>query len=98
MKWVLGKPLFVKYQFVFDQKNKIIGFYSKFIKHKKSINWKVITYCIIILGFILLIFIFLKCCVFRKRKKILTTDEILNSMQYMKFNDNDNNNKNILGI
>ena len=98
MKWVLGKPLFVKYQFVFDQKNKIIGFYSKFIKHKKSINWKVITYCIIILGFILLIFLFLKCCVFRNRKKILTTDEILNSMQYMKFNDNDNNNKNILGI
>ena len=97
MKWILGKPLFIKYQFVFDQKNKIIGFYSKFIKHKKSINWKIITYCIILLGFILLIFICLKCCIFKNMKKIPTTEEILNSMQYMKFNDNTNNN-NILEI
>ena len=96
-KWVLGKPLFIKYQFVFDQKNKIIGFYSKFNKHKKSINWKVITYCIIILGFILLIFILLKFCVFRNRKTIPTIDEIENSMQYLKLNDNDSN-QNILKI
>ena len=77
--WILGKPLFKKYNMVFDQEKKIVGFYKETgeyeyeeknenQKSRNSIPWIIILIlliCLIGLGFA-----FYKKLPFIKRKKI----------------------------
>ena len=77
--WILGKPLFKKYNMVFDQEKKIVGFYKEIGEYQyeeknengkkgSSIPWIIVVIllvCLFILGFA-----FYKKLPFIKRKKI----------------------------
>ena len=94
-KWKLGKPLFKKYQFVFDQGNKKIGFYTKFNKPDKNKNYIIIGFAItIIIVIIILIIISSKTCKCKKKRK-MRHNEI--KEEYYKGNDNQKK-ENLLGI
>ncbi len=91
LKWVLGKPLFKKYQFVFDQGNKIIGFYTEFKKPDKTIKNGIIIASSIII--ILLIIILCKTGKCKKTRKT-RPNEIKEEFNKQKNNQNEN----LLGI
>ena len=94
-KWKLGKPLFKKYQFVFDQENKKIGFYTKFNKPYKNKNYIIIGFAItIIIVIIILIIISSKTCKCKKKRK-MRHNEI--KEEYYKGNNNQKK-ENLLGI
>lgn len=59
--WVFGKPFFKKYNIIFDQSAKTIGFYGK---TKYKMNWIVIEWIIVVMLFF--IFIILAYTLFRR--------------------------------
>ena len=98
--WILGKPLFKKYNLVFDQEKKIFGFYKeqgnyeleqKISKEKsnfgRSLPWIIVGFlliCLAVLGFL-----FYKKWPFNKRKKIANEleDEFVYELAVKKNND-----------
>ena len=91
VKWVLGKPIFTKYQFVFDQGNKIIGFYTEFIKPDKKIKYAIIIGSVIV--FIILIIILYKTCKCKKKRKTRP-----NEIKQVFEEEKNNQNENLLGV
>ena len=97
--WVLGKPLLKKYQFVFDQRNKIIGFYSNFTKSNKKLSYDFNIFSnefiIGIFFFSLILILLIKIFIYNKNKKPIKED-IIDGMEFTKHIDNEN--KSSLGI
>ena len=77
--WKLGKPFFIKYQLIFDQENKIFGFYINNIKKNYSL---IPLFLIIILLFILLfLLLYFRKVLFSKNRK-LRINEIDENIEY----------------
>ena len=96
--WILGKPLFKKYQMVFDQEKKIFGFYKEIGEYEyeekksngnsgRSIPWIIIAILLIIIGF--LGFLFYRKFQLNKRKKIANElqDDFVYELSVKKNND-----------
>ena len=97
LKWVLGKPFLKKYQFVFDQNSKLVGFYTEFIKPEKEIKWEIILYILVgLLILISIIFVIKKCLKCKKSRKI-RSNKVKDAMKYIRHTDKIDG-KNILGI
>ena len=64
----MGEPFFKKFNMIFNQEKKIVGFYSDFNKIKKNYDKIIIIFLLICLVFCLLFFIFK--IYFKKNKKI----------------------------
>ena len=96
---MLGKPLLKKYQFVFDQRNKIIGFYSNFTKSNKKLSYDFNIFSnefiIGIFFFSLILILLIKIFIYNKNKKPIK-EEIIDGMEFTKHIDNEN--KSSLGI
>ena len=107
--WILGKPLFKKYQMVFDQEKKIIGFYKETGVYeydeldqnkkegKNTLPW--ILVWILFFGLIILGFLFYKKVINGiRRKKIANEleDDFVYELSVKKHNENDDENKNKL--
>ena len=96
LKWVLGKPFLKKYQFVFDQNSKLVGFYTEFIKPEKEIKWEIILYILVgLLILISIIFVIKKCLKSKSRK--IRSNKVKDAMKYIRHTDKIDG-KNILGI
>ena len=103
--WILGKPLFRKYNMVFDQEKKIVGFYKeigeydyqqKIGNNKKSGHY--LPWILVVILFGCLIFVgilFYKKLPFNKRKKIANEleDEFVYELSVKKNNEEDGKNK-----
>ena len=77
--WKLGEPFFKKYQIIFDQENKIFGFYVDNIKKNNSL---IPLFLIIILLFILLfLLLYYRKFLFSKSRKI-RINEIDENIEY----------------
>ena len=100
--WILGKPLFKKYQMVFDQEKKIFGFYKEIGEYEyeekksngnsgRSIPWIIIAILLIIIGF--LGFLFYRKFQLNKRKKIANElqDDFVYELSVKKNNDENKN-------
>jgi hypothetical protein len=100
--WILGKPLFKKYQMVFDQEKKIFGFYKEIGEYEyeekksngnsgRSIPWIIIVILLIIIGF--LGFLFYRKFQLNKRKKIANElqDDFVYELSVKKNNDENKN-------
>ena len=95
--WKLGKPFLKKYQFVFDQNSKLVGFYTEFIKPEKEIKWEIILYILVgLLILISIIFVIKKCLKCKKSRKI-RSNKVKDAMKYIRHTDKSDG-KNILGI
>ena len=68
--WFLGKPFFKKYQLVFNQDNKVIGFYNnKKVIHSNFVFYlKIILIMILILVIVYLIYYIMKNKCMKKKK------------------------------
>jgi len=66
--WILGEPFFRKFNMVFNQDKKIVGFYSDYNKIKKNYDKIIIIFLLIFLIVCLLFFI--NKIYFKKNKKI----------------------------
>ena len=66
--WILGEPFFKKFNMIFNQEKKIVGFYSDFKKIKKNYDKIIIIFLLICLIVCLLFFI--NKIYFKKNKKI----------------------------
>ena len=76
--WKLGEPIFKKYQFIFDQENKIFGFYI----NNKNNYYLIPLFLIIVLLFILLFLLFyFRKALFSKNRK-LRINEIDENIEY----------------
>ena len=102
--WILGKPLFKKYNLVFDQKKKIFGFYKEKGDYEyetinsneksnfgRTVPWIIVIFlliCLAVLGFL-----FYKKFPFNKRKKIANEleDEFVYELAVKKNNDENKN-------
>ena len=72
-RWTLGLPFLKKYQMVFNQNKKTVGFYTKFDEQKSSYFIIIIIFfLLVIIGF--LIYIYFKYFNYKKRK--LRSNEI----------------------
>ena len=77
--WKLGEPFFKKYQIIFEQENKIFGFYVDNIKKNNSL---IPLFLIIILLFILLfLLLYFRKVLFSKNRK-LRINEIDENIEY----------------
>ena len=70
-RWVLGKPFMKKYQLIFDQDKKVIGFYCNQLE--KSNLFYIIMICLFILCIILIL---INVLIFLLKKKKLTAIEL----------------------
>ena len=102
--WILGKPLFRKYNMVFDQEKKIVGFYKETgeydyqqkINKEKSGNilpWILVGFLLVCLIFVGIFFY--KKLTSNKRKKIANEleDEFIYELAVKKNNEEDDKNK-----
>ena len=98
-KWIFGRPLFKKYQTVFNQEKKIIGFYTQTGDYeidnnnqdnKNKLSFTLIIIFILLILLIILGIIFYKNFPFNKRKK--KANELDDDFDY---EPNSDNNKNI---
>ena len=84
--WVFGKPLFKKYQMVFDQDRKTYGFYVKLNEKKNDENLKQSLKfswaLIIILIFVTLILFYLLCKLIAKLPRRLKANELEENFTY----------------
>ena len=80
--WFLGKPFFKKYQLIFNQDNKVIGFYNykKVIPSNFLFYLKIIFIMILILVIVYLTYYIMKNKTMKKKK---------NKAQELDINDND---------
>ena len=83
-EWVFGKPFFKKYNFVFDQDKKIIGFYSKGYKKKFIFTNNKFVFLICIILLLLIIFIFLLFIMIKQYQKHFKNN---NKAKNLSFND-----------
>ncbi len=70
-RWVLGKPFMKKYQLIFDQDKKVIGFYCNQLE--KSNLFYIIMICLFIICIILIL---INVLIFLLKKKKITAIEL----------------------
>ena len=87
--WFLGKPFFKKYQLVFNQDNKVIGFYNnKKVIHSNFVFYlKIILIMILILVIVYLIYYIMKNKYKKKKKNKAQELDINDSDDYLLYND-----------
>ena len=104
--WIFGKPLFLKYKWVFDPDNKRFGFYGERIvdkeekekKEKGKNNTKLIIILIVtIIIFLIVLSVFLYQFFFIKKIRKKRPNEVPDNYDYENYENNENNenNKNI---
>ena len=87
--WVFGKPLFKKYQMVFDQDKKTYGFYLKLNDKNEGNNNKLQTSLkiswslIVLLFFVSIILGYILCKLIRKLPRRLKANELEDSFSYV---------------
>ena len=86
--WTFGKLFFIKYQFIFDTENKIIGFYNQDYQIKKK-NFYFFFIVIFSLLFLILILIYIYFSKFKIRK--IRLNEIDDGFDYSPNNNNKEN-------
>ena len=84
--WIFGIPFIKKYNPVFDQENKYIGFYKKYLTEKllnnninKKINYQLIINIILLL---LLIFLLIYICNYLKKNRKIRANELEDNYNY----------------
>ena len=87
-KWSLGKIFTLKHKFIFNQDNKVIGFYKK-LKTEKDYKLLIIIIIISVLSIILVIIgIIIGKILFKSRKK--RANELLDIYDYSSKEDREN--------
>ena len=95
--WIFGKPLFLKYKWVFDPDNKRFGFYGERIidkeekekreKEKGKLNFKlVITLIVTIFVFLIVLSIFVYQFFIKKTRKTRTNEDPDDNYVYENIN------------
>ena len=87
--WFLGKRFFKKYQLIFNQDNKVIGFYDykKVIPNNNIFYFKLTVLIILILVVIYLIYYIMKNKYKKKKKNKAQELDINDSDDYLLYND-----------
>ena len=83
--WILGKPFFKKYQFIFEQEKRLVGFYQIIENPISYFNLQVILICIlssIIIILWILVFRYFKYKI--RKKRINEIDDIYDYSSYKK--------------
>ena len=72
--WILGRPFLKKFQIIFDQEKKLIGFYQK------EINFSILI--LILLGIVIIILILYIMKFALKKNKRIKANELLDDFDY----------------
>ena len=83
MEWKLGRIFLLKYQMIFDDDNSLIGFYNhiekKEINTNKNIYVSIVKY--FILGFAIIIIVFLAFIIYKKINILNTRKKLANELE-----------------